>query len=349
MVGPPKGSASDPPLTSLTNHGETNPSAESPTKIAEAVVAAAAPHIRSETSRSLPERPATSLDALRLFNQNQARRYRERLTAARRQKAIARTQTHKVVPAYKVLSHDEEKEHTPIVVTFLIRLQSNKQDFGTDVAPNCSNTSGNESLTFLLNAFMANTPQSLEQIPHDQNQDHQQQPEYHQEQNRQQNIDQKPIVIPSEFYQHTQASIMQPQDESNSSLSTFIRNLTAGAQVFTTDTPVEIVNLDDSMQQKICQEMMRPPGNSSMEAPMHQVYNVIPNLESNTPSTSNNVSPPVASTTSNPLISPQIHGDDTLEYLQNQVSHQDLLYCVTINAKVIRYLLSLRLLVNQML
>ncbi|KAM3185736.1 hypothetical protein ACTXT7_005750 [Hymenolepis weldensis] len=182
----------------------------------------------------------------------------------------------------------------------------------------CSNTSGNESLTFLLNAFMANTPQGPEQIPHDQNQHHQQQPQYHQEQNQQQHIDQKSIIIPSEFYQHTQAGIIQPQDESNSSLSTFIRNLTAGAQVFTTDTPVEIVNLDDSMQQKICQEMMRPPGNSSMDAPMHQVYNVIPNLESNTPSTSNNVPPPVASTTSNPLISPQIHGDDTLEYLQNQ-------------------------------
>lgn len=122
MVGPPKASASDPPLTSLTNQGEANPSIESPTKIAEAVVAAAAPHIRSETSRSLPELPATSLDALRLFNQNQARRYRERLTAARRQKAIARAQTHKVVPAYKVLSHDEEMEHTPIVVGFLSRL-----------------------------------------------------------------------------------------------------------------------------------------------------------------------------------------------------------------------------------
>lgn len=215
---------------------------------------------------------------------------------------------------------------------------------------------------------MANTPQGLEQIPHDQNQHHQQQPQYHQEQNQQQNIDQKPIVIPSEFYQHPQAGIMQHQDESNSSLSTFIRNLTAGAQVFTTDTPVEIVNLDDSMQrkffdllsgifpfyllynflEKICQEMMRPPGNSSLEAPMHQVYNVIPNLESNTPSTSNNMPPPVASTTSNPLISPQIHGDDTLEYLQNQVSHQDLLYCVITNVEVIKYLLSLCLPVNQM-
>ncbi|VDN97961.1 unnamed protein product [Rodentolepis nana] len=307
MVGPAKVPASDPPPSTSSNQVETISSLESPTKIAEAVVAAAAPHIRSETSQPLPEQPATSLDALRLFNQNQARRYRERLTAVRKQKALARAQAQRVVPAYKVLPHVEEKEQTPIVSNQDLSLPS--------VIDSCSNTSGNESIISLLNAFMTNDPQGLDQTQHDQNQ--QQLPSL-QEENHEQQMDQKPIVVPSEFYQCTQADNMQPHEESNSSLSTFIRNLTAGAQVFTTDTPVEIVNLDDSIQQKICRDMMRPPDSSSVDVPTHQVYNVIPNLESNAPPLSNDVSLSGAFIAANPLMSPQIHGDDTLEYLQNQ-------------------------------
>lgn len=72
-------------------------------------------------------------------------------------------------------------------------------------------------------------------------------------QEQHQQVQQQPVVNPSDFLYFSQAAgtsadIVQSQEDSSSSLSRFIHNLTASNQAITTDTPIEVVNLDDSLQ-----------------------------------------------------------------------------------------------------
>lgn len=118
MEGPPKGST---PEATPTSKGHS-PS-KSPSKIAAAVLAKAAPHIRSEIPHSPTEKPKTSLDALKQYSMQLARKHRERLSAARKAKALAKATptTHRVLLAYKVIPHNvsEQSTNTPIVVSLL--------------------------------------------------------------------------------------------------------------------------------------------------------------------------------------------------------------------------------------
>ncbi|KAM7538058.1 hypothetical protein Aperf_G00000061379 [Anoplocephala perfoliata] len=314
VVAPPKGSTDpstmNPPSTPGQDEAPSNEHSNSSAAAATAAAATCLVHQRTTSLTTVPEQPTDSLEALRLFNQNQARRHRAALSAARRQRAAAqKAQVQCAVPPVIDVPQVQANMPSPIALS---GFHSNQGDLSlpSDIA-GCSNTSTNDSLRSLLNAFMVNAPASLEQVSQEQMQ------QYCQEQHQQL---QQPVVNPSESLYFTQvagatADIVQSQEDSSSSLSRFIHNLTAGNQTITTDTPVEVVNLDDSLQQKICREMMQPPSSSSMDLPIHPVYNAIPSHDTFT----HGDAPPAAMTTDQ-LVSPQIDGEDTFDLFRNQVS-----------------------------
>lgn len=121
VVAPPKGSTdlSTPNPPSTPDQGEAQ-SNEHSTPSAAAAAAACLVHPRTTSLTTVLERPTNSLDALRLFNQNQARRHRAALSAARRQRAAAQqAQVQSVVPTVVDVPQVQIGMPSPIVVRIL--------------------------------------------------------------------------------------------------------------------------------------------------------------------------------------------------------------------------------------
>nr|CDS17770.1 protein cramped [Echinococcus granulosus] len=212
--------------------------------------------------------PTTSLHALRAFSQNQARRVRRHrmaMGALRRCRfvpapppppqplpSVAEPSTVESIPfhlAQGVVVTNPVAE-IPVTGAPVLTSQSNQGEISLPFSIDaCSNVSTSDSLKSLLNAFMANAPPGLDLGTPTKEVS-------------------QPLSSPNflHFTPETQATTDMVHQEDSSSFSTFINTLAANQP--TTSHLMESLSLNDSLQQKIYQDMIQPSSTSTLDLPL---------------------------------------------------------------------------------